>query len=163
MQQVQIRHRLARLLPILSVPVDASAQTAGSDAAAVTSSAADWGPVAALVAVVVALIVVIGGTAKLYDAKRKREGDALMLQARMSDALLRDFVKFPITAVADGSMWRRAPLVLTIKGSVSTSEERDAVMRLVGQELSRYPGVRAEDHLMVDPLLGKERVGTPSR
>ena len=159
MQRVHIRHRLARLLPILTVPVNASAQTAGSDA----SSAANWGAVAALVAVVVALIVIIGGATKLYDAKRKREGDALMLQARMSDALLRDFVKFPITAVAGGSMWRRAPLVLTIKGSVSTPEERDAVMRLVGQELARHPGVRAEDYLMVDPLVGKERVGTTSR
>ena len=45
-----------------------------------------------------------------------------------------------------------------------TPEQREAVMRLVGQELSRHhPGVRAEDRLVVDPLVGRERVGTPLR
>jgi hypothetical protein len=120
-----------------------------------------WGGVAALVTVVVVMLLVIVVGVKLYDAKRKREGDALTVQARISDALLRDFVTLPITAVASGSAWRRSPLVLTIRGSVPTPELREAVMRLVGQELSRHHrGVRAEDRLVVDPLVGRERVGT---
>jgi len=161
MRRNHVRNRFARLLPILAVPVEASAQqTAGSDAVPVTSSAASWGGVAALIAVLVVLIIVIGGTAKLYDAKRKRKGDALMLQARISDALLRDFVTLPITAVAAGSMWRRTPLVLMIKGSVPTPEQRDAVMRVVGEELSRHPGVRAQDWLVVDPMVGRQRVSS---
>ncbi len=155
MRRIHVRNRLARLLPILAVPVDASAQTAVSDAAPAT-----WGGIAALIAVLVVLIAVIGGAAKLYDAKRKREGDALMLQARISDALLRDFVTLPITAVAGGSMWRHTPLVLTIRGNVPTSEQREAVMRVVGQELSRHPGVRAEDRLVVDPMVGRQRVSS---
>ncbi len=153
MRRIRVRHRLASLLPILAVPEEASAQAGGSDAAT-------WGGIAALLAVIVVLLVVIGGTAKLYDAKRKREGDALMLQARISDALLRDFVTLPISAVAGGSKWRRAPLVVMIRGSVPTPEQREAVMRLVGQELSRHPGVRAEDRLVVDPVVGRQRVST---
>ncbi len=157
-------HRIAALLPVLAFPARASAQTAGGDASTVTPSAAGWGGAAALVAVAVVLLLAIVVGVKLYDAKRKREGDALMVQARISDALLRDFVTFPITAVASGSAWRRSPLVLAIRGSVPTPELREAVMRLVGQELSRHhPGVRAEDRLVVDPLVGRERVGTRLR
>ncbi len=155
---------ITALLPVLAFPARASAQTAGGDTSTVTPSAADWAGAAALVAVAVVLLLAIVVGVKLYDAKRKREGDALMVQARISDALLRDFVTFPITAVASGSAWRRSPLVLAIRGSVPTPELREAVMRLVGQELSRHhPGVRAEDRLVVDPLVGRERVGTRLR
>ena len=127
-----------------------------------TTSASDWGGAAAVVAVAVVMLLVIVVGVKLYDAKRKREGNALTVQARISDALLRDFVTLPITAVASGSLWRRAPLVLTIRGRVPTPELRDAVMRLVGQELSRHhPAVRAEDRLVVDPLVGRERAKIP--
>jgi hypothetical protein len=161
MRQARLAHRVAALLPVLGFPTRASPQTAGGDASTVTPPAADWGGAAALVAVAVVMLLVIVVGVKLYDAKRKREGDALMVQARISDALLRDFVTFPITAVASGSAWRRSPLVLTIRGSVPTPEQREAVMRLVGQELSRHhPGVRAEDRLVVDPLVGKERART---
>ncbi len=66
-----------------------------------TPSAADRRGAAALVAVVVVMLLVIGVGVKLYDAKRKREGDALMVLARISDALLRDFATLPITAVAN--------------------------------------------------------------
>jgi hypothetical protein len=161
MRRARLAHRVAALLPVLGFPTRASAQTAGGDASTVTPSAADWGGAAALVAVAVVMLLAIVVGVKLYDAKRKREGDALTVQARISDALLRDFVTLPITAVASGSAWRRSPLVLTIRGSVPTPELREAVMRLVGQELSRHqPGVRAEDRLVVDPLVGRERAGT---
>ncbi len=160
MRRARLAPCIAALLPVLAFPAHASAQTPGGDASTVTSSAADWGGAAALVAVVVVMLLVIVVGVKLYDAKRKREGNALTVQARISDALLRDFVTLPITAVANGSLWRRAPLVLTIRGRVPTPEQREAVMRLVGQELSRHPGVRAEDRLVVDPLVGKERART---
>ena len=164
MRRTQLAPCIAALLPVLAFPAHASAQTAGGDASTVTPSAADWGGAAALVAAVVVMLLVIVVGVKLYDAKRKREGEALTVQARISDALLRDFVTLPITAVASGTAWRRSPLVLTIRGSVPTPELRDAVMRLVGQELSRHhPAVRAEDRLVVDPLVGRERAATPLR
>ncbi len=155
MRRIHIRHRFVPLLPILGLPDEASAQIAGSDAATVTSSAADWGGVVVLVTLVVVFVAIIGVGAKLYDAKRKREGDALILQARVSDALLSEFAALPITAVATGSRWRRTPLVLAIKGSVPTPELREAVMRSASQELSRHPGVLVEDQLFVDPMAGK--------
>lgn len=157
MRRTRLAPGIAALLPVLAFPAHASAQTAGGDASTVTPSAADWGGAAALGATVLVMLLVIVVGVKLYDAKRKREGEALMVQARISDALLRDFVTMPITAVASGSAWRRSPLVLTIRGRVPTPEQREAVMRLVGQELSHYhPGVRAEDRLVVDPLMQKQ-------
>jgi len=161
MRRARLAHRIAAVLPVLAFPARASAQTAGGDASTVTSSASDWGGAAALVAVAVVMLLVIVVGVKLYDAKRKREGAALTVQARISDALLRDFVTLPITAVASGSAWRRSPLVLTIRGRVPTPEQREAVMRVVGQELSHHhPGVRAEDRLVVDPLIDRERART---
>ncbi len=136
MRRARLAHRAA-LLPVLAFPARASAQTVGGDASTVMPSAADWGAAALAVVLVVTLLVIVVGV-KLYDAKRKREGDALTVQARISDALLRDFVTLPITAVVSGSAWRRSPLILTIRGSVPTPELREAVMRLVGQELSRH-------------------------
>ena len=109
MRRARLAHRVAALLPVLAFPARASAQTAGGEASTVTPSAAAWGGAAALVAVVIVMLLVIVVGVKLYDAKRKREGDALTVQARISDALLRDFVTLPITAVASGSAWRRAP------------------------------------------------------
>jgi hypothetical protein len=157
MRRTRLAPRIAALLPVLAFPAHASAQTAGGDASTVTPSGADWGGAAALGAAVVVMLLVIVVGVKLYDAKRRREGEALTVQARISDALLREFVTLPITAVASGSAWRRTPLVLTIRGRVPTPEQREAVMRLVGQELSHYhPGVRAEDRLVVDPLLQKQ-------
>jgi len=64
-------------------------------------------------------------------------------------------------AFAVGSFWRRSPFVLAITGTVPTPGLRDAVMRLVVEELSRrQPGARAEDRLVVDPLMLKQRART---
>ena len=160
MRRARLAHRCAALLPVLAFPARASAQTSGGDASTVTTTS-DWGGAAALVAVAVVMLLVIVVGVKLYDAKRKREADALTVQARISDALLRDFVTLPVTAVASGSAWRRSPLLLTVSGRVPTPAQREAVMRVVGQELSRHhPGVRADDRLVVDPLIDRERART---
>ena len=58
--------------------------------------------------------------------------------------------------VASGSVWRHSPLLVAVTGTVPTPELRDAVMRLVEREVSRrQPSARAEDRLVVDPLMGK--------
>jgi hypothetical protein len=104
------------------------------------------------------MVLAISVAVKLFDRHRKREDEALSLQSQISDALLQDpsLVGLPITAFAGGSHWRRSPLVVAITGTVPTPELRDVVMRLVVQELSRrQPGARAEDRLVVDPLMLK--------
>lgn len=112
----------------------------------------------AILAVVLLVLVSIGVAVKVFDHKRKREDEAVSLQSQISDALLldRSLAGLPITAVADRSLWRRAPVVITITGTVPTPEQREAVMRLVAQELSRrHAFARAEDRLLVDPLMQK--------
>jgi len=116
--------------------------------------------------VVFVMLLAIGVAVKLYDLKRKREDEAVSLQSHISDALLldRSLAGLVITALASGSLWRRSPLLIAIAGTVPTPELRETVMRLVQQELSRrHPGARAEDRLVVDPLISKQRAGTFSR
>src|SRR5262249_47064984 len=148
---------LASLLSALSVPVRASAQTATGDESAVSA----WGA-AAIVAVVLIMMLALGAAIKLYDLKRKRDDEALSAQSYLSEALLREFGSLPITASVSGSSWRR-PFVIAIRGSVSTTELREAIMRGAARELSRqYPTARVEDQLFVDPLIGKEHAATVS-
>ena len=166
MRPARFRNRFAALLPLLAVPVRALAQTAGVDSSNTTPASSNWGASVAILAVVLVMLLAIGIAVKLYDLKRKREDEAVSLQSHISDALLldRSLAGLVITALASGSLWRHSPVVIAIAGTVPTPELRDTVMRLVEQELSRrYPGARAEDRLVVDPLIGKQRAGTFSR
>jgi len=134
------------------------AQTTGAESPATAPASSNPGGAIAIVVVVVALLVVISVGVKLYDLKRKREDEVMSLQSQISDALLLDpsLAGLPITAVASGSLWRRSRVVVAIRGPVPTPELRAAVMRLVERELSsREPGARAEDRLVIDPLVGK--------
>ena len=163
MQRARFATGIVLLLPILAFPVGAFAQTPGVDAARPTPSS--WGGSVALLLVVLVLLLAIGVGVKLYDSKRKREDEALSLQSHLSDALLLEptLAGLPVTAVASGSLWRRAPLAIAITGTVPTPELREHVMRLIDQELARrHPGARAEDRLVVDPLIGTGRARTLS-
>jgi hypothetical protein len=149
---------IARLLPLLAFPTQAVAQTTGADSPATAPASSPPGGGVAVVVLVVALLLAIGVGVKLYDLKRKRAEEEASLQAQISDALLldRSLAGLPIAAFATGSLWRSSPTVVAVKGAVPTPELRDAVMRVVERELSRrQPGARAEDRLVVDPLVGK--------
>jgi hypothetical protein len=134
------------------------AQTTGTEAPGAAPASSNPGGVIAIVVMVVALLVVISVGVKLYDLKRKREDEVMSLQSRISDALLLDpsLAGLPITAFASGPLWRRSRVVIAVRGAVPTPELRAAVMRLVERELSsREPGARAEDRMVVDPLMDK--------
>jgi hypothetical protein len=149
---------IAPLLSLLAFPIRAMAQTTGTDAPGTAPASSNPGGAIAIVVMVVALLVVIGVGVKLYDLKRKREDEVMSLQSRISDALLLDpsLAGLPITAFASGPLWRRSRVVIAVRGPVPTPELRAAVMRLVEKELSsREPGARAEDRMVVDPLMGK--------
>lgn len=159
MRATRLANCLARLLPLLAFPVRAAAQTTGADSSSTTPPPSSWGGSVAILAVVLLVLVSIGVAVKVFDHKRKREDEAVSLQSQISDALLldRSLAGLPITAVASSSLWGRGPVVLAITGTVPTPEQREAVMRLVGQELSRRPAfARAEDRLVVDPLMQKQ-------
>ena len=159
MRATRLANCLARLLPLLAFPVRAAAQTAGADSSGTTPAPSSWGGSVAILVVVLLILLAIGVAVKLFDRKRKREDEALLLQSQISDALLldRSLAGLPIIAVADSSLWGRSPVVVAITGTVPTPEQREAVMQLVGQELSRrHAFARAEDRLLVDPLMQKQ-------
>jgi hypothetical protein len=159
MRATRLANCLARLLPLLAFPVRAAAQTAGADSSGTTPALSSWGGSVAILVVVLLILLAIGVAVKLFDRKRKREDEALLLQSQISDALLldRSLAGLPIMAVADSSLWGRSPGVVAITGTVPTPEQREAVMRLVAQELSRrHAFARAEDRLLVDPLMQKQ-------
>lgn len=111
-----------------------------------------------IVVAVVALCLAIGIAVKLYDLRRKRDENAVFLQARISNAVQLDssLATLQVSVFARAPLWRRSPAVVEIIGTVPTPELRDAVVRLVRRELSQCrPDARTEDRVVVDPLMAK--------
>ena len=100
-----------------------------------------------------ALIVVVGVSVKLYDLKRKREEEAVAAQARIADALLMDstLAPLPLTPTAHLPLWKGSPLILEIKGAVPSPELREAAVEVAKREIARSrPDFLIEDHISVD-------------
>lgn len=113
------------------------------------------GGVAAL-GVLMGLVVLLAIAVKLYDTKRKREDEAVILQARISDALLMDplLAHLPVTPTVRVPFRRRLPAVVTVIGRIPTPELREAVLRLVMREMSAArASYLTEDRIAVDPVI----------
>lgn len=98
------------------------------------------------------LLVVIGALVKIYDLRRKREAEAVHLQAQISDALLRDPNLFglPVAATAHAPFWSGTPVTIELTGEVPDPMMREAVMRIAWSEAQRIrPDVEIVDHLSV--------------
>ena len=82
------------------------------------------------------LLIIVGIGVKLYDLKRKREAEAVHLQAQVSDALLRDPALFglAVTPTAHVPWWSGTPAHMEVTGRVPNAEARERAMRIVGQE-----------------------------
>jgi len=107
------------------------------------------------VAAVIAAIVVV---ARYVTTRRKRLEEALILQARLSDAILREapLRDVAVTPRARVAVWRGSPVTIEVAGEVPTPELRDTVLRLVRTELSHVrPEVPAEDHLWIVPPMSR--------
>lgn len=107
-----------------------------------------------VVALVLALVVLLGSAVKLYDLRRRREEEEVAAQARISDALLMDAALsgFPLTPTAHLPLWRGTPLALEITGAVPRPELRDAAVALAKREMARNrPDFEIEDRISVDP------------
>jgi hypothetical protein len=112
----------------------------------------------AAVIIIVALVALLGITVKLLDLKRRRESEAVQLQAQISDALLREGALFglPITPTAQVPLWSGTPAVLELRGQVPTPEMKEAVLALVRREAARVrPDVRVEDEVAVVPTMAR--------
>jgi len=101
------------------------------------------------------LLVIVGIGVKLYDLKRKREAEAVHLQAQASDALLRDSMMFglAVTPSAHVPWWSGTPARLEVTGHVPTAEARERALRIVETEArSLRPDVMVVDKLEVAPV-----------
>jgi hypothetical protein len=98
------------------------------------------------------LFALVGLAVKMYDLKRKRDGEAVAAQARVSDALLMDptLGTLPLTPTARVPLWKGSPLIVDIRGAVPRSELRDAALALARREVARdRSDFLIEDHIAV--------------
>jgi hypothetical protein len=99
--------------------------------------------------VVIGLLVLVGIAVKLYDRKRKRDAEAVHLQAQVSDALMRDagLVGLLLTPTA---RLRGGEAIIEIAGEVPSEAARETALRIARDEAARVrPDVRIEDKIRV--------------
>lgn len=107
-----------------------------------------------MVPVIVAALLIIGVGVKLYDLRRRRESEAVHLQAQISDALMREQLPFgvPIIAMARSSLWRGSPATIEVAGQVPSLQARETALRIVRAAAGRIRSdFQIEDHIAVVP------------
>ncbi len=112
----------------------------------------------AVVVMMTVLVLILAVAVKLYDLKRKRDDEAVSLQARISDALLVEpmFAGVAITPTVRIPLWRGSPATVELAGTVVRPQLRESAIELVIREMSRdRTDCRIEDRLVVDPILLK--------
>ena len=142
------RNADARPLPVLLFGV-AGAQSAGP----VDRAAAGSGQGALMFfALLAALFVIVAIAVKLLDRSRKRRDEAVLLQARIADAMLLDpsLVNLPVTATVRAPFSRSAPLTVEMSGQAPTPALRDAALETALREASESGlAFKLEDRIAV--------------
>jgi hypothetical protein len=130
-----------------------SSAAAPATGAAPAAGATSGGGSAALgFLVILGLLVLVGVAVKLYDRKRKRDAEAVHLQAQVSDALMRDtrLAGLVLTPTAHVATWGNGPATIDIAGEVPDPTMRDIVLRVAREEAARLrPDVQIMDRLSV--------------
>jgi hypothetical protein len=90
--------------------------------------------------VVLGLLVIVGLAVKLYDWKRKRDAEAVHLQAQVSDALMREAGLAGLLLTPTAHV-RRGEAVVEISGDVPDAAARETALRIAREEAAR---VRAD-------------------
>src|SRR5881628_2696229 len=130
-----------------------SSATAPATGAAPAAGATSSGGSAALgFLVILGLLVIVGIAVKLYDRKRKRDAQAVHLQAQVSDALMRDarLTGLVLTPTAHVPAWGSGPATIEITGEVPDPTVRDVALRVARDEAARLrPDVQIVDRLSV--------------
>ena len=125
-----------------------------------TSDATQSGAVTTVVVVgsLLAVLIVLGALIKMLDLKRKRDGEAVVVQARISDAVLRDprLFSLPITPTAHVPLWKGTPVTVEVAGQVPSEDLREAAIRLVEREASQLgPEVHVESRIGIVPTMAR--------
>jgi hypothetical protein len=142
---------------VLTLSSSAWAQAPTTPGAPVTDGGAK-GALTIVGGLVVTLIVIIGSGVRLYAQKRKREAEALHLQARLSDALLREpgLLGLALTATVHAARFKKAPPVVELSGQVPTREARDRALNILRAETARLQTtVQIEDRVRLIPTMAQ--------
>jgi hypothetical protein len=130
-------------------------QASGNTSAGATESSAVT--TALVVALLLAVLVILGTIIKMLDLKRKRDGEAVVVQARISDAVLRDPRLFsPITPTARVPLWKGTPVTVEVAGQVPSEDLRRAAINLIEREAAQIgPKVHVESRIGVTPTMAR--------
>ena len=119
------------------------------------------GGIGLTIGLLVGFLVLIVVAVRLFDLRRRRESEAVHLQARISDALLREPGLFglPVTPTAHVAFWRGSPARIELTGRVPDAATRDTILRLAREEAQRVrPDAEIEDRLVIDEGAALPRV-----
>jgi hypothetical protein len=157
------RTALTSLLAIVAAPVTTAwaqgvvgPQATGSASSGATESGAMT--TAVVVASLLAVLVVLGALIKMMDLKRKRESEAVVIQARISDAVLRDprLFSLPITPTAHVPLWKGTPVTVEVAGQVPSEDLRQTALNLIEREASQLGSeVHVESRIGVVPTMAR--------
>jgi hypothetical protein len=131
-------------------------QASGNTSAGATESSAVT--TAVVVALLLAVLVILGAIIKMLDLKRKRDGEAVVVQARISDAVLRDPRLFGllITPTARVPLWKGTPITVEVAGQVPAEDLRRAAINLIEREAAQIgPKVHVESRIGVTPTMAR--------
>jgi hypothetical protein len=155
---VRSREALQSFVATLSLlvlsTVQAWAQAASTPTRGLAPGSGGGGSPVAVVLLLVVAFVILGIGVKLYDLRRKRESEAVQLQAQISDALMREQLLYgvPIMATARTSLWKPSPPTIEIAGRVPSPQARETALRIARAEASRVRSdFQIEDHVAVVP------------
>src|SRR5215471_3779432 len=135
---------------VVSTPAPGGATSDATQSGAVTT--------AVVVASLLAVLVVLGALIKMLDLKRKRDSEAVVVQARISDAVLRDprLFSLPITPTAHVPLWKGTPVTVDVAGQVPSDDLRDAAVGLIEREAAQMGSeVRVESRIGVVPTMAR--------
>jgi hypothetical protein len=147
---------LLALALTIAPALSSSAWAQAPNAPPAPSTGAGTAGVAAIIGFVIALLVIVGAGVKLYDLKRKREAEAVLLQSRLSDALLREpgFSGLALTATVHMATFKKSPPMVEISGQVPTKEARERALNIVRAETLRVrPDAQFEDRIAIVPVM----------
>jgi hypothetical protein len=152
---------VARALALAAWPARmAWAQGATPQSAGASSGGAQSGAVTTImvVASLAFLVVVLGLLVAMLDLMRKRDGEAVVMQARLSDAVLRDprLFSLSITPTVHVPLWKGRSVTVEVAGQVPSADLRDAAIGLVEREASQLrPEVLVVSRIGVVPAMAR--------
>ena len=146
------------LAAVASFVGEAAAQATPPAAAPPAAAPGDNSGILMALGLMGALLLIVGIGVKIWDAKRKREAEAVHLQSQISDALLReqDFFGLAITPTVHPPFRKGGPMRIEVTGQAPSAAVRDAALRIVRDEALRMGAIfEIEDRVEIAPAAAR--------